>query len=135
MAYRSALPRSVYILGDGLLFDDIIAHMLTSVSNLRVIQRVYTDDNLILTDVNEYHPDVILLTETNRFSVEQILVLLLKMPRVTDLRIIVMSVMHNNVQILDRSAVRNNTWADIPHAIQEIDDWNDLFDLVAGRQL
>ena len=135
MAYMSPLPRSVYILGDGKLFDDIIANMLTSVPNLRVIKRVYASDAAFLTEVNGYRPDVILLTETNQFSIEQMLILLSRMPRTTDLRIIVRSVEHKNVQILDRPAGWKNHWNGVPHTLQGVDNWNELLDLVAGKQL
>ena len=135
MAYMSPLPRNVYILGDGKLFDDIIANMLTSVPNLRVIKRVYASDAVFLIEVNRYRPDVILLTETNQFSIEQMLILLSRMPLATDLRIIVISVEHKNIQILDRPAGRKNRWNGVPRTLQGVDNWNELLDLVAGKQL
>jgi hypothetical protein len=135
MPYSSPLLRSVYILGDGMLFEDIIAHMLTSVANLRVIQQVYKGEALFLTEVSGYCPDVILLTETDRFSTEQMLNLLSRMPLVSDLRIIVMSMKHGNIQILDRPVGGNHAWVGDRNILQNIDDWNEVFDLVTGKQL
>ena len=135
MTYVAPFPRCVYILGDGLLFDDIIARMLASVANLRVIKQVYAGEAALLTEVNGYCPDVILLTESNRYSIEQILVPLSRMPRSTALRVIVMSMKHENVQVLDRPAGRIHTRAGALHTIQGVDAWSELFDLVTGKQL
>jgi hypothetical protein len=135
MPYSPPLLRSVYILGDGMLFDEIIAHMLTSVANLRVIRQVYKGDALFLTEVSGYCPDVILLTETDRFSTEQMLNLLSRMPVASDLRIIVMSMKHRNIQILDRPARGNHARVGGRNILQNLDNWNEVLDLVTGKQL
>ena len=66
----------IYLLGDGMLFDEMIANMLTSVANLRVIKRAYEGESAFVTDVSGCRPDVILLTETDRYDSEEMLTLL-----------------------------------------------------------
>lgn len=135
MLYVSPLPRNVYLLGDGLLFHDIIARMLTSVTNLRVIKRVYDGESAFFADLDGCRPDVVLLTETDRYSCEQILALLSRTPLPVDLRIIVMSMRHKDIQIVDRPAGWNHEYTAPPPTLQEIDDWKELFDLVSGKPL
>jgi hypothetical protein len=135
MTYQAPFPRCVYILGDGLLFDDIIAHMLASVTNLRVIKQVYAGESALLTEVNEYGPDVILLTESDRYSIGQILASLSRMSLSTDLRVIVMSMKHEIVQVLERPAGQIHTRAAAQHTIQGVGAWSELVELVAGKQL
>ena len=135
MAYESPLPRRIYILGDGLLFDDIIAHMLASVTNLRVIRRVYAGESTVVSEVEASQPDIVLLTETDRYNREQMLGFLSQLSLETDLRIMVMSVEHQDIRILDRPARADHRWSGTPHTIQGVDDWNELFDLIAGKQL
>jgi hypothetical protein len=130
----SPLPRSVYLLGDGMLFDEIIANMLTSVANLRVIKRVYDGESAFMTDVSGCRPDVILLTETDRYDSEEMLTLLSRMPLSDDLRIIVLSMKHENVQILDRPARWQHHRAGVSHTLLDMDDWDELFDLVTGKR-
>jgi hypothetical protein len=134
MSDTSPFLRSVYILGDGMLFDDIIAHMLSSVGNLRVIKRVYQGESAFVIDVNKYRPDVILLTETDRYSGEQMLSLPSQMQLSADLRVIVISMEHKNIQILDRPAGWGQISAGVSHTLLDIDNWNDLLDLVTGKR-
>lgn len=133
MQRESPLPRNVFLLGDGMLFDDIIVQMLTSVTNLRVIKRVYEGEAAFFDDLNGCRPDVILLTETDRFNCEQLMALLSRTSLLVDLRIIVLSIKHNNVQILDRLAGWDNTRASVLHTLPGMDDWNELLDLVIGE--
>jgi len=134
MLYTSPLPRKVYLLGDGMLFDDILVHMLTSLTNLRVIKRVYDSESAFITDVNGLHPDVILLTETDRYSSEQMLALLSQIPLSTDLRTMVISMEHKNIQILDRPAGWDHIQPGVSHILLGMDDWNELLDLVTGKR-
>ena len=134
MTYVSPLPRSVYILGNGLLFDEILAHMLASITDLRIIKRIYVGESAFLSDVNECHPDVILLTETDLYSNEQILSLLSQLSLPVDLRVIVVSMEHKNIQILDRPAGWDHTRAGVSHILLGMDNWNELFDLVTGKR-
>ena len=134
MLYTSPLPRKVYLLGDGMLFDDIIVNMLTSVNNLRVIKRVYDSESAFVTDVNGCHPDVILLTETDQYSSEHLLALLSQIPLAGDLRTMVISMEHKNIQILDRPAGWRRDQASFSHTLLDIDDWNALLELVTGKR-
>ena len=135
MAYESPLPRSVYILGDGLLFDDIIAHMLASATRLRVIKRVFASESLFVSEVLGCRPDVVVVAEPGRYSTDKILGLLSQVPYPTELRIIVMSMEHEIIKILDRPAGRNRERAGGPYTIHGLADWNALIDLVSGKQV
>lgn len=135
MSYLSPSPRSVYILGDGLLFDEIIAHMLSSNANLRVINRVYIDEGSFLSDLNWYHPDVIFLNETDRFNGKRILALLSQITLTVKLRVIVMSLNNNNIHIYDRPANQKGRGRGVPYTLKEIANWNEMFDLIDGKQL
>jgi hypothetical protein len=135
MSYLSLVPRSVYLLGDGLLFDEIIAHMLTSAANLRVITQAYAGESVLLADIYEYRPDVILLNETDRFGCEEMLELLPRMPLVADLRVIVISLTHESIRIWDQPAGWNNKSTGVSNTLQGVENWNALLDLVDGKQL
>ena len=135
MAYESPVPRRVYILGDGLLFDEIIVHMLASATNLRVIKRIYAGESALAAEVKAYQPDVVLLAETDRYNSEQMLGILSQLSLETDLRILVMSMKHGEIRILDRPATGDNRWFGFPYAIQGVENWNELFDLIAGKQV
>jgi hypothetical protein len=135
MSYSPPLSRCVYILGDGLLFDEIIAHMLTSITCLRVISRVYDSETVFLTDVDLHQPDVILLNESELFDFEQILASLLKVSLTTDLRVILVGLNDNIINIYDLPACQKNRWSAVPPVRMVITSSNELLDLVGGRQL
>jgi|SRR5215216_28870 len=99
MSHLSHWLRRVYILGEGLLFDEIIAHMLASDSNLRLIRRVYMEDAGFLTDVSWLHPEVILLNGIERFTCTRMLALLFQISLATDLRVITISLKNNDINI------------------------------------
>jgi hypothetical protein len=134
MLYKNSMTRSVYILGDGLLFDNIIEHMLASLTEIRVIKRNYTGEAALVDDVRGCRPDVVMLSETKRYNSEQILEVLSRMPLPVDLRVIVMSMQHMNIQILDRPAGWTLSRSGVAHTLLEIDEWDELFDLVTGER-
>jgi hypothetical protein len=128
-------PRSVYILGDGLLFDDLIAQMLVPADNLRVIKRIYSGEATFVTDVNKWSPNVIFLNESARFNCEKLIALLSRIPLTRDLRIIIISLNHENIRILDQPAGTTAAGSVVLHIIPGIKDRNELLDLVTGKQL
>jgi hypothetical protein len=127
---HSPFSPTVYVPGTGLLFDEIIRHMLISDSRLRVIHRVYAGESAFLTDVGLCHPDVILLNETDLLTGKRMLALLSQILLTTKLRVIVVSLDSNNVHIFDQPADPMNRQIGIPHTIKKITDWDELFDLV-----
>ncbi len=135
MSHTFPLPRNVYILGDGLLFDEIIAHMLASANDLRVFKRIYRDEFAFLTDVRECNPNVIFLNESARFNCEQLIVMLSQTPLRSNVRIITLSLSHEKIRILDQPAGRVGIRANVLQSIKGIKNRNELLDLVAGRQL
>jgi hypothetical protein len=135
MAYSTPLSRCVYILGDGLLFDEIITHMLTLDTRLRVISRIYDGEAVFLTDVNLHQPDVILLNESELFDFEQILPSLLKVSLTTELRVILVGLNDNIISIYDLPACKANRRSAVPPVRRVITSSNELLDLVGGRQL
>lgn len=130
---RPALSPTVYNLGSGLLFDEIIAYMLTSDRRLRVINRVYAGESALLSDVSLCHPDVILLNETDQLSGKHLLALLSQISLTPHLRVIVLSLDSTNVHIFDQRANQLNRQAEIPHTVKKITDWNELFEIVCRR--
>jgi hypothetical protein len=134
MSNSSPLSPCVYILGDGLLFDEIITHMLTLDTRLRVISRIYAGEAVFLTDVNLHQPDVILLNESELFDLEQILTWLSKISLTTDLRVILMGLNDNIISIYDLPACKANRWSAVPPVRMVITSSNELLDLVGGRE-
>ena len=135
MSYLVPWQRSVYLLGDGFLFDEIITHMLTSDSNVRVIRRVYEDQTAFQTDVSWLQPDVIVLIETDRLNCHALLALLSDVSLIADVRVIAMSLKSNLIKIVDQPADPVDSWAGAAYTLKQVVDWNDVFDLVGGRQL
>ena len=135
MSYLSPRLRSVYFLGDGLLFDEIITTILASQAEIRVTKRVYVNADVFLTDVSWYQPDVILLNETDRFNYKHVRRLLPELSLIPNLRIIAVSLKSNNVKIFDQTADQTNRWLRMPYTIKRLTDWKELLDLVAGKQL
>ncbi len=135
MSHPFPLPRNVYILGDGLLFDEIIAHMLASANDLRVFKRIYRDEFVFLTDVREFNPNVIFLNESAQFNCEQLIVMLSQTPLRSNVRIITLSLSHEKIRILDQPAGQVGARANTLQTINRIKNRNELLDLVAGRQL
>jgi hypothetical protein len=135
MPYSSPLPRCVYILGDGLLFDEIITHMLILNTRLRVISRVYHGEAVFLTEVNLHQPDVILLNQSELFDFDQILALLSTVSLTTDLRVIRLGMNDNMISIYDLPACQKSRWSAVHPVRRVIASSNELLDLVGGRQV
>ena len=135
MSYISHLPRTVYALGDGLLFDDIIVHMLSTNPNLRVIHRVYSNESSFVTDLSSSCPDVIMLNESDRFSRKRIIALLSPVSLRADVRVIAMSLDDNKVHIYDQPADPMNRQVRVLHSLMAVSGWDELFDLIGGKEL
>jgi hypothetical protein len=133
MSHPSSLPRSVYILGDGLLFNEIIANMLTSDTSLRVIRSIYVDEAAFLTDVSLSRPDVILLSESHLFRCERMLALLSQISLAASLRVILIRHDINFIDIFDLPADRTNRRPGVTRTLKRIMGWNELLDLIGGR--
>ena len=135
MSHFSPLPRTVYILGDGLLFDEVITHMLSSNAAIRVINRVYGHPVSFLIDVGSYHPDVILLNETAGFNGNGMLSLLAQISLPKDLRVILISLDDNKIQIVDRPADSTKGDRGISHTDMQITNWDEMLRLISRGQL
>ncbi|HEU0294843.1 MAG TPA: hypothetical protein VFR47_19025 [Anaerolineales bacterium] len=133
MSYPSSVQRSVYVLGDGLLFDEIIANMLTSEAGLRVIRSVYIDDAAFLTDVSLSRPDVILLSESHLYRCERFLALLSQISLPARLRVLLIKHDNNFIDIFDLPADRTYWGAGVTRTLKRIMGWNELLDLIGGR--
>lgn len=135
MSPISHLPRTVYVLGDGLLFDDIILCMLSFDPKVQVIHKVYNDAASFPAELSLYPPDVILLNETHRFDRNRLLALLSQVSPTANLRVIVMSLDDNKVHIYDQPADPMSRQAGVLHGLMAVSSWDELFDLIRGRQL
>jgi hypothetical protein len=135
MSYLSRFSRSVYVLGDGLLFDEVITHMLVSDARLRVIRSRYAGDAAFLTDVSLSQPDVVLMTETQLFSCDRILALLSQISREADLKVIFVKHDNNFIQIFDLPAGRTHPRTGVTPTLKRITSWNELLDLIEGKPL
>jgi hypothetical protein len=135
MSYPPPLSRCIYTLGDGLLFDEIVTHWLTVNTRLRVISRIYAGEAGFLADVILHQPDVILLMESKLFDFEQIVAWLSRISLKTDLRVILVGMNDNIINLYDFTDFEANRRATIPHVRLEIANWNEFLDLVSDRQL
>jgi hypothetical protein len=135
MPYPIQVPRSVYVLGDGLLFDEIIANMLTSDARLRVIRGFYVEDAAFLTLVCLCQPEVILLNESDLLRCERIRTVLPQISPAADLRVIVIRPDNNFVHIFDWGARQANRRTGATLTLKRITGWNEMLDLVGGRRL
>ena len=134
MSYLSILSRCAYILGDGQLFDELIAHLLTLDADLRVIRRVYESDAEFLDDLSLHQPDVIVLSESRLFEFEQILVLLSGISRTISLRVIRVGMNDNDIALYDLPPRSGYRWTAIPPVHISITNSSELIDLVGGRE-
>jgi len=65
MCISKPSPRRIFIVGENLLFEESLAHLLTSEAGLQVSNQKYVDDPWLLDTILKDQPDVILLSESN----------------------------------------------------------------------
>lgn len=135
MPYPASVPRSVYVLGDGMLFDEIIANMLRSDTRLRVIRGPYVEDAAFLTLVCLCQPDLILLNELDLLRCERIRTVLLQISPAADLRVIVIRPDNNFVHIFDWGASQASRRTGATLTFKRITGWDEMLDLIGGRRL
>ena len=89
----------VFIVGDGSLFDEGITHLLTHGTNLLVSHATYSDDLAFLNIIESDRPDVILVNESGSLGTKRILDLVLPHPIVMGLRIVVVRLRNNEIDV------------------------------------
>lgn len=124
--------RLVYLRGDGLLFDEILVHMLSLEPGLRVISRVYSNDTAFIDDFHIYQPDIILVNQSELFNLDELLQLLALDLINFKWRVIVIRLEDDNVNILDKLSTRGNL-EKYNKITRVISTWKELVNLVRER--
>ena len=123
----------VFVMGCGSLFDEGIMHRLTLNSRLQVTSRKYIDDATFLKDMRLVIPDVVLLSEYNPLDFRHIIDLLPSVSSSVDLRVIVVRLYNNVIDVYDKSA--NQIAGQTTFRCYSIvaSTWDDLFNLVSRK--
>ncbi len=115
------------------VFEEGIAHLLSSRTDWQVFRVTYTDDDSFLEEVAKDRPDVILVNETVLPDAARTLELLTAMP-LADLRVFVIQPDDNAIDVYARPSQIAATAAYEKHKVV-ITEVEDLLDLVARHHV
>ena len=99
----------VLVFGDS-IFEEGVANLLKDGADLHVSSAKYTDDLAFLAEIAEKRPDVLMLHESTPKNTVRILKLLFSIPALAGLRVIVIRLSDNMVDVYEmpkRVAARN----------------------------
>ena len=92
--------RRVLIFGES-IFEEGIARLLESGAGLQVLGARYTDDFAFLNEIAQKQPDVIMLNESTPQNTAQILKLLFSIPSLASLRVVVIRLSNNMIDVYE----------------------------------
>ena len=99
---HSNINQRVMILGDGSLFDDGVAKMLTHRTDLLLSRAIYSNDRASLDNINSDEPDVILVCESGSLQAARVFDLVSSHLIVTGLRMVVIRLRNNVIDVYPR---------------------------------
>jgi hypothetical protein len=94
-----ASQQHVFLIGEGLMFDEIVAHLLTPEPDLLVSHATYSDNPAFLNVVEGNRPNVILICDSGALNSARMLALVSSHPLTTGLRTIVIRFSNQVVDI------------------------------------
>lgn len=93
----------VLIMGDGSMFDKDITQLLTDESSLFVSHAIYSEDLAFLNMIRpEHRPEVIVINESGLLDMARILHLLSSRPKVMGMRLVVVRLYKNMINVYAR---------------------------------
>lgn len=98
MSLSRTSTQHVLIFGET-VFEEGLAHLLKIGTNLRVSDARYTDDIGLLDHIARKRPDAIVLNESTPLNTARILKLLFSIPSLDGLRIIIMRLANNRIDV------------------------------------
>ena len=99
---HSNFTQRVIIVGDGSLFDEGIAKMLTNRTHLLLSRAICSNDFISLDNINSDQLDVILICESDLLEAAHIFDLVLSHPMAKGLRIVVIRLRNNVIDVYPR---------------------------------
>ena len=98
MPHSNLSKQRILILGVT-IFEEGVARLLTIGTDLQVSCVKYTDDLALLDNIEQNRPDVILLNESTPLNLAHIFKLLLSIPSLVGLRVIIMRLSDNLIDV------------------------------------
>src|SRR3972149_5039421 len=95
----------VLVVESGSLLDEGVASLLAQESDLHVSGIAYANDTAFLQDISDARPDVILLNEAGPLDSVRILELLKSIPTLASLRVIVVRLDDNVIDMYEKQSV------------------------------
>lgn len=120
-------PRQVLLIGNGNAFAEGIMNFLNHQLNLQAWFEEYQDDISILRKVARYQPDVVALVTSHAMNLETILGLLMSIHASTHLRLILLSLESNKVEIYETESTVK-TVKSININLRDVDDFLTIID-------
>ena len=131
--------RHVFIVGEDVLFDEGIAHLLTTRTEMRISREKYKDDSWLVNSVLQNHPDIVLLAESDALGSTRLLDLIFSIPLLENLWVVIVRLENNVVnvyeypkQINDNKVCRQRQF-DITHRDELVDIVQGNFDQIPNQ--
>lgn len=105
MLQSNVTQQRISVVGEGSLFDEGVAHLLTHKTDLLVSRAIYSDDLAFLEIIKRDRPDVMLVCESGLLDTVRILILVLSPPIVMRLRIVIVQLASNVIDVYARPIV------------------------------
>lgn len=102
MSHSDLSSQRVLIFGDS-IFEEGVANLHKDGVDLQVSSAKYSDDFAFLTEITEKRPDVIVLNESTPQNTVRILKLLFSIPALAGLRVIVIRLSDNMIDVYEMS--------------------------------
>ena len=93
--------RHVFIVGEDVLFDEGIAHLLMTRTEIRISREKYKDDLWLANSVLQNHPDIILLAESDSLGSTRLLDLIFSIPLLEILWVVIVRLENNVVDVYE----------------------------------
>lgn len=93
--------RHVFIVGEDMLFDEGVANLLTTRTEMRVSRAKYTDNAWLVNSVLQNHPDTLLLAESDALGSTRLLDLIFSISLLENLRVVVVRLENTIVDVYE----------------------------------
>ena len=124
--------KCVTIIGNGSLFDEGIAELLTRGTPFRVSHIVFSQDGAFLNLIKRVQPDAILICESGTLGIEPILDSLSTDPIAIGLLILAIRLSHPVIEVYERPGLKAGGISHRPRSIVE-GTVHDLIHLLHGK--
>jgi hypothetical protein len=105
MLQSNITQQRVSVVGEGTLLEVGVTNLLTTRTDLLVSRAIYSNDIAFLDIIKRDRPDVLLVCESGLLDTVRILILVLSPPIVTSLRIVIVRLRTNVIDVYARPIV------------------------------